>query len=225
MKGLAIISLIFMLVSAPGVVSANDIFKVKRIGQGNSLALRAYPGKTSKVKVSIPHNASWIIKRDRNKKVGKVLWSKVVWNDQTGWVPANNLSFDPASTKMAKQRKQCLTDPAVKNKICCGYPASERNRVFKHVDIMAVQGVPQGKTLPLRSIPGKWKGKVIVAIPHNATWIARLDDKRTLPNGETWLYVRWNGQNGWVNQANVRFDRDTTIIGDKKRKMCSTYGQ
>lgn len=207
--------------SLPAV--ANDIYKVMRVGQGNSLNLRIYPSVKSKIKVAIPHNASWVVKRKQSKKVGRSVWNKVVWNKEEGWVNSDFLSFDPASTKMAKARKQCLLDPKIKSKLCCGLPASERNRPFKHVDILSVRGITVGETLPLRSQPGQWKGKVVVAIPHNATWIARLDQVKKLANGQVWEYVRWNGQNGWVNKANAIFDQGITQLGDRKRKLCSLH--
>ena len=205
----------------PAIVSADPIYKVKRVGQGSSLNLRAFPGSKSRVKVAIPHNASWVVKRNRTKKVGRSVWNKVIWNKEEGWVNSHFLSFDPAATRIADERKQCLTNPAEKNKICCGYPKNERRRPFKHVDVLKVKGIAVGSTLPMRTQPGRWKGKVVVAIPHNATWIARLGRIKTLPNGQKWEYVRWNGQNGWVNKRYTAFDRATTQLGDKKRKMCS----
>ncbi len=201
--------------------SANDIYKVTRVGQGNSLNLRAYPSSTSRIKVAIPHNASWVVKRNSSKKVGRSVWNKVVWNKEEGWVNSNFLSFDPASTRIAKQRQQCLRNPQGRNKLCCGYPVSERKRPFKHVDILSVRGIATGKTLPLRTQPGQWKGRVAVAIPHNATWVARLGKVKKLSNGQVWEYVRWNGQNGWVNKSHAAFDKGVTQLGDRKRKMCS----
>ncbi len=220
-KAIALISLSLSSLLSPLAVYANDIYKVTRVGQGNSLNLRAYPSAKSTIKVAVPHNASWVVKRNSSKKVGGSVWNKVVWNKQEGWVNSKFLSFDPASTKIAQQRRQCLSNPAVKLKQCCGYPANERNRPFKHIDILSVKGIAVGKTVSLRSQAGQWKGKVVVAIPHNATWVARLGKTRKLSNGQVWEYVRWNGQNGWLNKANVVFDQAVTQLGDKKRKMCS----
>ncbi len=205
----------------PSSAQANDIYKVMRVGQGASLNLRAYPSSKSKIKVAIPHNASWVVKRNSSKKVGRSIWNKVVWNKEEGWVNSNFLSFDPASTKLAEQRKQCLRDPKERNKACCGYPVNERKRPFKSVEILSVKGIAVGDTLPLRSQPGQWKGEVVVAIPHNSTWMARLEQVKKLPNGQVWEYVRWNGQNGWVNKSNAVFDQAVTQLGDRKRKMCS----
>ena len=200
---------------------ANDIYKVTRVGQGNSLNLRAYPSVKSKIQVAIPHNASWIVRRNKQKKIGSSVWSKVVWNKEEGWVNSSFLSFDPDSTKIALQRKQCLLDPKEKNKVCCGFPENVRHQPFKHVDILSIKGIAVGETLPLRSQPGQWKGKVVVAIPHNSTWLARLGKVKKLANGQVWEYVRWNGQNGWVNAAHAAFDKAITQLGDKKRKQCS----
>ena len=221
MKNLYLIPVLVFAMSVSNAALASDIYKVKHVGQGNSLTLHAYPSRNSRTIVAIPHNASWIMKRRAKKKVEGATWHKVMWNNQEGWVKDDNLSKDPVSTRMARGRLRCLKNPKTKDKMCCGYPASEVNKRVKHIDILAIKNTAVGKTVPLRTIPGKWKGKVIVAIPHNATWVARLEKEQKLANGEIWSYVRWNGQTGWINNANVRFDRGTTIQGDRKRQRCS----
>lgn len=207
--------------SIPMPVVAQDIYQVIRVGQGSSLNLRAWPSAKSRILVALPHNASWIVKTPKHKKVGNSTWQQVRWNKSTGWVNSHFLGKDLAATKMALQRKQCLANPAVKNKVCCGYPLSERQRPFEHIAIYSVRGIAAGKTLSLRSQPGQWAGKVLVAIPHNATWIADLRQLRKLSNGQTWALVRWSGQKGWVNRAHVIFDPEMTKLGDYKRKLCS----
>ncbi len=221
MKRIILLSTLLCTFLAPHIALAADIYKVKRVGQGNSLVLHAYPSRNSRTIVAIPHNASWIIKRRGEKKVAGVTWHKVMWNNQEGWVKDKNLSKDHASTRKARGRLQCLKNLKTKDKMCCGYSEAESKTPVKHINILAIRNTVVGETVPLRSIPGKWKGKVIVAIPHNATWVASLEKEKKLANGETWSYVRWNGQTGWVNNAKVRFDRATTIQGDRKRQRCT----
>ncbi len=199
---------------------AQDIYKVVHVAAGDTLNLRAYPSSKSRIKIKIPHNASWIVKRGVQKKVGRAVWSKVVWSHEEGWVNSHFLSKDPLSMRLLHQRTRCMANPKQKNKVCCGYPASARKHGFRHVEILSVRGIPKGQSVPLRSKPGKWQGKVVVAIPHKASWLSALGQKKKLANGETWQYIRFNGQNGWINSAYITHDQRATQISDRKRKLC-----
>jgi len=210
------------------VAVANDIYKVTQIGQGNSLKLHAYPAKHSRVVVSIPHNASWVIKREQRsqREVAGVLWHKVTWQAHQGWVQDKYLSKDIASTRRAKEhlsvRQQCLADNTITDKTCCGYTRN-KNKPFtavQHIDMYAVKGIAKGKTIPLRTVAGKWKGKVLVAMPHSAKWIVGLAQEKKMPNGETWQKVRWGAKTGWVNKKYIHFDEISTAQGEKRRSQC-----
>jgi hypothetical protein len=209
------------------VAVANDIYKVTQIGQGNSLKLHAYPATHSRVVVAIPHNASWVIKREQRaqRKVAGVLWHKVTWQAHQGWVQDKYLSKDIASTRRAKEhlsaRQQCLADNTITDKTCCGYTRNKHNAfVVKRIDMYAVKGVAKGQTIPLRSAPGRWKGKVLVAIPHSAKWIVGLAKEQKTPNGETWQQVRWGAKTGWMNKKYIHFDEVSTAQGEKRRSQC-----
>lgn len=223
-------TLLFMGVASfsLNVAVANDIYKVTQIGQGSSLKLHAYPANHSRVVVSIPHNASWVIKRQKRaqRKIDDVLWHKVTWNGHQGWVKNKFLSKDIISTRQLKQRlgvrQQCLNNNVIKDKTCCGYTRNpNKNFIAKRIDMYAIKGVAKGNTIALRSAPGKWTGKVLVAIPHSAKWIVGLPNVKKLPNGQTWQQVRWGAKTGWVNKKYIHFDEASTQIGEKRRKQCN----
>ncbi|MEZ5448582.1 MAG: hypothetical protein R3E89_06100 [Thiolinea sp.] len=80
----------------------------------------AKPG--SGILVNLPHNATWIVRRNAQQMADGVLWEKVSWDNMTGWVDSSALSFDPQSTAIARARRECMANPAVADKMCCGYP-------------------------------------------------------------------------------------------------------
>jgi hypothetical protein len=209
------------------VAVANDVYKVSHVGQGNSLKLHAYPARHSRVVVAIPHNASWVVKREKRaqRKVAGELWHKVRWNSHEGWVQDKYLSKDILSTRKAKEhlnvRQQCLANNAIKDKSCCGYVKAKSSAIIKRIDMYAVKGVAKGSSVPLRSTPGKWKGSVLVAVPHSAKWIVALPNAKVMPNGNTWQKVRWGSKTGWINKKYIQFDNSATLQGEKRRKQCS----
>lgn len=202
-------------------VYANDIYKVRNIKQGESLKLKQLPSQSSKTLVALPHDASWLLRRDKTRKVvDKVVWRKVQWNNAQGWVSAHFIENAPKASAQAKKRTACLNDRNIKEKICCGYTKAARKLAYKHVPILAIKNIAIGKSLILYSQPSKFSKK-LVAIPHNATWIADLNESKKGKNNTRWSHVRWTGKIGWVNSAFVKPDLQTTHIGDLKRKLCT----
>ena len=221
MKGFHIIAILLLTMALQAITFADDIYKVTNIKQGSSLKLKQLPSRSSKTLVAIPHDASWILRRDKGRKVvDKVVWRKVQWNNSLGWVSAYYLKNDPEASTQAAKRQACLNDRNIKEKICCGYTKAARKRAFKHVPILAVKNIPVGKSLILYSKPTKF-AKKLVAIPHNATWIADLGESKRQQDGTMWSHVRWTGKMGWVKSAFVKPDPQTTHIGDLKRKLCT----
>ncbi|HIQ15211.1 MAG TPA: hypothetical protein EYH38_06540 [Leucothrix sp.] len=221
MKGFHIITGLLWCIALQNIAFADNIYKVKNIKQGESLKLKQFPSRDSKTLVALPHDASWILRRDKGRKVvDKVVWRKVQWNNSLGWLSAYYIENDPAAEEQAVKRQACLNDRNIKEKICCGYTKAARKQAFKHVPILMVKNVPVGKSLFLYSQPTEF-GKKLVAIPHNATWIADLGKNKRHQNGTMWSHVRWTGKIGWVKSAFVKPDSQTTHIGDLKRKLCT----
>ena len=222
MKGYQVVTSLFLCVGLMHSAMAEDIYRVTHIKQGESLKLKQTPSRNSKTLVAIPHDASWMVRRDRGRTVvDKVVWRKVQWNQQQGWVSDYYLQRDANASVQTAKRKQCLNDRNIKQKMCCGYPEADRKRPYEHIPILAVRNIPVGESLILRSAPSPFSGKNLVAIPHNATWIADLGERKTHPSGSVWAKVRWSGKTGWLDTAYVTADRQTTHIGDQKRKMCA----
>ena len=191
------------------------VYRVQGMTPGNVLKMYQEPGKG--VIVNIPHNATWIVRRNAQKTVDKVVWERVSWDDQTGWVASDALAFDPEATDVAKARRECMADPKVQDKECCGYPEAAKGGVFRSVPIYAVEQLTAGESLMMYIDKGT--DAIAVEIPHNATWVAKLG-QRAEAGKFAMERVRWAGQNGWVNAANLKFDADTTKEGDRKRQKC-----
>lgn len=199
---------------------ADNLYKVKNITQGGSLQLKKYPSKNSKTLVALPHDASWIVRRDKGRKViDRVVWRKVQWNKHQGWVSANYLTRDPIASRQAAKRRSCLKDRRVTKKMCCGYSFADRRRPYQHIPILKVRGIKVGGSLILQSHP--WGGRKLVAIPHDATWIADLGKRKKRADGTLWANVRWSGKTGWLNMAKLTADPETTRVGDQKRQFCA----
>lgn len=221
MKGRHIIAGLLVSFALQNIAYANDIFKVRNIEQGSSLKLKQFPSRSSKTLVAIPHDASWILRRDKKRKVvDRVVWRKVQWNNALGWVSAYYLEKDPKASVQAAKRQACLNDRNIKEKICCGYTKAARQQAYKHVPILAVKNIPIGESLVLYAKPSVF-AKKLVAIPHNATWIADLGKTQKQADGTRWSHVRWTGKIGWVKSGFIKPDPQTTHIGDLKRKLCT----
>ena len=220
MKGIHIITSLLICFSLINPAIAENIYKVKNIAQGKSLPLKKYPSKNSHTLVALPHDASWMIRRDSGRKViNKVVWRKVQWNKHQGWISAHYLTSDTMASRQATQRKMCLKDRRIKLKVCCGYSFADRRRPYQHIPILAVKNIAVGGSLILQSNP--WGGKKLVAIPHDATWIADLGRRKKRMDGTLWAHVRGSGKTGWLNMAKLKADHATTLIGDRKRQLCS----
>lgn len=104
---------------------SSKIYQVSGRAPGQVLKMYARPG--SDIVVNIPHNATWLVRRNAQQSVGGTLWEKVSWDNQTGWVESTALKYDPEATEIARTRRECLNNPAVVEKMCCGYPETGKN--------------------------------------------------------------------------------------------------
>ena len=208
--------LAYMLLPAKFVLAAQgDVFRVTGVAPNEGLPMYQEPDKNSPVVIRLPHNASWIIKREETRPG----WQRISWNDQNGWVVAGKLVFDRAATQVVADRNQCLKDPTVTNKMCCGFPPGAESKIFKSVKIHSVTGIPKGSALEMHAEPKK-DSRIVVLMPHNATWIVKLGEKVN-KDGIDWEKITWGGNKGWVNSLNLQFNPELTIASDLKRKECS----
>ncbi|MGV6810476.1 MAG: hypothetical protein ACWA5U_11450 [bacterium] len=194
---------------------AEQVYRVIGVPAGQTLSIRSTPSDQGGVVVKVPHNASWFVLRGAPVNG----WQQVSWNNQNGWVKAANLESDKAATKVKAERDACLKDPSVSNKICCGFPPGAQSAIFKSVKVYSVTGVAKGDTLKMQLRPDT-NSNVVIAIPHNATWITKAN-KKVQKGNITWEKVRWNGSVGWVQSSQITFDPEMTNVGDMKREMCS----
>ncbi|MGB0849331.1 MAG: hypothetical protein ACPGSM_21530 [Thiolinea sp.] len=225
LKATAPVMLAGLLFSAAGSVSAapltlpadsSKIYQTKNLKPGNVLKMYANPG--SDIMVNLPHNATWIVRRGAQVAANGVVWEKVSWDNQTGWVDSNRLRFDAKSTQIAAARRACMNNPATVDKMCCGYPESAKGVPFRSVPIFSVRGLKPGQSLMMYMEQGS--SAVAIEIPHNATWVTKLG-KIAKGDGVAFEKVRWSGKNGWVNTAYLTLDPKKTKEGDAKRRRCS----
>lgn len=216
--GLSLATAALAAQAAPLTLPADSskIYQTKNLKPGNVLKMYAQPGRN--VMVNLPHNATWIVRRGAQEAVNGVMWEKVSWDSQTGWVDSNKLRFDGASTKIAAARRACMNNPAVVEKMCCGYPETAKGVPFRSVPIYSVRGLKPGQSLIMYMEEGT--SAVAIEIPHNATWVTKLG-KIAKGDNVSFENVRWSGKNGWVNSAYLRLDAKKTKEGDDKRRRCS----
>lgn len=191
------------------------VYRVQGMDAGNVLKLYKEPGK--EVLVNIPHNATWIARRNAQLTVDNKVWEKVSWDDHTGWVLSDALTEDPKATDEANKRRQCLVDPAVADKECCGYPETAKGGLFKSIPVYAVQSLSPGESLMMYVDHGD--DAIAVEIPHSGTSIVKLG-QRAEAGSFAMERVRWAGQNGWVDAAKLTYDEAKTKAGDAKRQKC-----
>ncbi|MEZ5453041.1 MAG: hypothetical protein R3E93_09560 [Thiothrix sp.] len=191
------------------------VYRVKGMDAGNVLKMYKEPGRD--VVVNIPHNATWISRRNAQMKMGDKVWEKVSWDDQTGWVLSDSLEEDKDATEVANARRQCLADPAVTEKECCGYPEAAKGGVFKSIPVYAVKGLSAGESLMMYVDHGD--DAIAVEIPHNGTNIVKLG-QRAEAGKFAMERVRWAGQNGWLDDSKLVYDEEKTKYGDAKRQKC-----
>jgi hypothetical protein len=191
------------------------VYRVKDMDAGSVLKMYKEPGK--EVMVNIPHNATWISRRNAQMTIGDKVWEKVSWDDQTGWVLSDALEEDPKATEAANGRRQCLADPAIKEKDCCGYPEAAKGGLFKSIPVYAVQTLSAGESLMMYVDHGD--NAIAVEIPHNGTNIVKLG-QRAEAGKFAMERVRWAGQNGWVDDAKLVYDEEKTKANDSKRQKC-----
>ncbi len=221
----AVIAGVFLLTASLSVSAAPlslpsdsaKIYQVKGKVPGQVLKMYAQPG--SGILVNIPHNATWIVRRNAQQRVGDTVWEKVSWDQLTGWVDSDALSYDEEATGIARARRECLNNPAVVEKTCCGYPETAKGAPFRSVPIYSVNSLVAGQSLMMYTEQGS-QSAIAVEIPHNATWVTKMG-KIAQGGDVSFELVRWAGQNGWVNSKYLVLDPAKTREGDAKRQLCS----
>ena len=206
-------AIIFTLLNAP-ILANDDIYKVSNFVPRDGLALYSEPKIHSKVIATIPRSTSWI-KIQGNERAG---WQKISWNGQQGWIKAGNLELDRAATIISDGKTDCLHDPEVKNKACCGI-VETTDDPSKLVKIYSVTGIQRNRLLSMNSSPGK-RENIVSLVPHNATWIMKLNVKKSR-NGVIWEKVKWGGTTGWVDARKIQYSPELTAVNDTKRKECN----
>lgn len=213
---LMLVAIVYMTLPVKSALAAQgDVFRIVGVASGEGLVMYQDSNTKSGAVIKIPHNASWVIKRPEARPG----WQRISWNDQQGWVESGKLTFDRAATQVVADRNQCLKDPTVVNKICCGFPPGAESQIFTSVRVHSITGIPKGDSLRLHAKPAKGS-RVVVLIPHNATWVVKLK-KQKHKDGIDWEKITWGGNKGWVNSLNLQFNPELTIAGDLKRKQCS----
>lgn len=205
------------LSAAPLTLPADSskIYQTQNLKPGIVLKMYAKPG--SDVMVNLPHNATWIVRRGAQTAANGVVWEKVSWDNQTGWVDSNRLRLDAQSTRIAAARRSCMANPKTVDKMCCGYPESAKGTPFRSVPVFSVRSLKPGQSLMMYMEQGS--SAIAVEIPHNATWVTKLG-QIARGDGVAFEKVRWAGKNGWVNTAYLGQDPKKTQEGDRKRQQC-----
>ncbi len=211
---ISLISLLALFIIQLNLVVADDVYKVSNFIPKTGLKLLAEPKQNSKIIASIPQHTSWI------KILGKPQagWQKIIWNGLQGWVPVDTVELDRAATDITGEKVDCLHDPNVKNKMCCGI-VEITDDPSELVKIYSVTGIAKGALLQMSSSPGQ-KENVISLLPHNATWIMKLGETITI-NGIKWEKIKWGGNTGWVDARKIQYSPELTSINDMKRKACN----
>lgn len=195
---------------------SSKIYQVSGRKPGDVLKMYAKPG--SDIVVNIPHNATWLVRRNAQQEANGTVWEKVSWDNQTGWVDSSSLKYDPEATEIARARRECLNNPAVTDKMCCGYPETAKGVPFRSVPIYSVKQLNAGQSLIMYKEQAD--SAIAVEIPHNGTWVTKLG--KVAKGGKVeFELVRWAGQNGWVNNEYLVLDPEKTKEGDEKRRRCS----
>ncbi len=214
--GMAIlVSPLLTFAALPMPADTSLVYRVKGLDAGN--VLKMYKEPNQQVIVNIPHNATWIARRNAQMTVGSTIWEKVSWDDQTGWVISDALEEDAKATSMANARRQCLADPAIQDKECCGYPEAAKGGLFQSIPVYTVNGLSAGESLMMYVDHGD--NAIAVELPHNARGIVKLG-QRAEAGKFAMERVRWAGQNGWVDASKLQYDDETTRAGDAKRQKC-----
>ncbi|MEN9501168.1 MAG: hypothetical protein RI964_453 [Pseudomonadota bacterium] len=214
--GLAVLTVPLLTFAAlPMPADTALVYRVKGFNAGSVLKMYKEPGQ--QVIVNIPHNATWIARRNAQMTVGSTVWERISWDDQTGWVISDALEEDTIATTTANARRQCLANPAIHDKECCGYPEAAKGGLFQSIPVYTVTGLAAGESLMMYVDHGD--KAIAVELPHNARGIVKLG-QRAVAGSFAMERVRWAGQNGWVDAAKLQYDGDTTKAGDAKRQKC-----
>ncbi len=211
---LLLVSLSLFSIHVDLVFANDDIYRVSNFVPRNGLPLYVEPRRSSKLIATIPRSTSWI-KIQGRPQAG---WQKISWNSQQGWIQAGTIELDRAATNITGGKVDCLHDPKIKNKACCGI-VETTDDPSELVKIYSVTGVPKNQLLQMNTAPGK-RENIASLMPHNATWIMKLN-KRKLINGVRWEKVKWGGKIGWVDSRKIQYSPELTSVNDMKRKSCN----
>lgn len=215
MAGMLLAAPLMAQAALPMPADSKQVYRVQGLDAGTVLKLYKEPGKD--IIVNIPHNATWISRRNAQQTVDNEVWEKVTWDNQTGWVLSDSLAYDPDATETADARRQCLADPEVTDKECCGYPEAAKGGIFRSIPVYAVQGLDAGESLMMYVDHGD--DAIAVEVPHNGTGIVKLG-QRAEADKFAMERVRWAGQNGWLDDSKLVYDEAKTKEGDAKRQKC-----
>lgn len=203
------------IAALPMPANTSLVYRVDGLDAGNVLKMYKEPGQ--EVVVNIPHNATWISRRNAQLTLGDKVWEKVSWDNQTGWVLSDSLAEDPNASAIARARHQCLADPAVQDKMCCGYPEAAKGGKFRSVPVYEVTGLQAGESLMMYVDHGD--NAIAVELPHSASNVVKMG-QRAEAGTFAMERVRWAGQNGWVNAVHLQYDVAATKENDMKRQRC-----
>ena len=199
---------------------AQPVFKVAHINSVGVLNVRKNPAANSKVILQLPSDSSWILKRTAEHS-GR--WQKVVWGVKEGWVYDYYLDADNQASQQLEEYQQCVANNPG-NSLCCGYKSTSvgRNRSGKTPPIKTfmVINVATGQSLNVRE-HGSVTARKVATIPHNAVGIVKFPGKQVKSRNVVWQKIRWNGKDGWVNAAYLKYD---PIISDYRnivQDLCS----
>ena len=93
--------------------------------------------------------------------------------------------------------------------LICGFLFSTAAFSASQLKVYEVTKVKVGDSLNMRAWPDH-KSKTILAIPHNAKWVA--SSRNAIKKGSSnWQQVHWNGVTGWVNTKYLKYDAASTL--------------
>lgn len=93
--------------------------------------------------------------------------------------------------------------------LLCSFLFSTTAISAPQLKVYEVTKVKVGGSLNMRAWPDH-KSKTILAIPHNAKWVA--SSRNAIKKGSSnWQQVHWNGVTGWVNTKYLKYDPANTL--------------
>ena len=87
------------------------IYSVTGVSKGNLLTINEKPQPNGRIVLRAPHNATWLMKLDKNKSRNGVSWEKVQWGGREGWIDGSKIQYSPELTAVNDaKRKECNKD-------------------------------------------------------------------------------------------------------------------